>query len=60
MIEMQHRESDSEVAAEIIEHPQKRHRIGAARHRDSNAIARPEHPVPGDRLKNASVQIVRG
>jgi len=53
MIEVQHGQSDPELLLQICKHSQHGHRIGAARHRHTNALARMEHPLFRDRAINA-------
>ena len=57
MVEMQNKNRDPELRPQLGENPQHRHRIRAARNAHANAVARPNHGVPADRVEDSFVEI---
>jgi hypothetical protein len=52
MIEMQHNEPDSQLAAQFPQDPKQRHRVGATGNTHSDTIAGAQHLMARDRSQN--------
>jgi hypothetical protein len=57
MVEMQHKNRDPEIRPQLGENAEHRDRIRTSRNANANAVARPNHGVPGDNIEDSSVEV---